>query len=320
MRCLIAVLSLAALLLSMPLHAAQATAGNPTGRPVGTAVQNPRTYRHQRHRRNVGGPAIAQCGGPGAEPADRTNRRHHIDNRQRPVCACRTGCGRYVLEAVDATGQIVGTSSFIFAAPGTTVAATVTATSGAASAVNTVTGSAATLTTAAQSVKYAAVAAGVTAWSLPVAWQQPAHPAKLGDSPAIAEGLDVGRRRSQNRVPRSRVALGVAGARSNNNGADSRSQRGSDDRFGPLSLKSTIALTNIGIDTNVFNAASSDDPQSDFTMTFTPVTDLWLRMGRTWISGRIDVDWVYYQTVCVGAFGQCRLPDRSGPGHSIGWR
>ena len=67
-------------------------------------------------------------------------------------------------------------------------------------------------------------------------------------------------------------------------------------RFGPLSLKSTIALSNIGIDTNVFNAASNDNPQSDFTMTFTPVTDMWLRMGRTWISGRIDVDWVYYET------------------------
>jgi hypothetical protein len=69
--------------------------------------------------------------------------------------------GRYVLEAVDAGGQIVGTSSFIFAAPGTTVAATVTATSGAMSGANTVSGFAATLTTAAQSVKYAAVAAGV---------------------------------------------------------------------------------------------------------------------------------------------------------------
>ena len=67
-------------------------------------------------------------------------------------------------------------------------------------------------------------------------------------------------------------------------------------RFGPLSLKSTVALSNVGIDTNVFNAASSDKPQSDFTMTFTPVTDVWLHMGRTWISGRVDVDWVYYQT------------------------
>ena len=31
-------------------------------------------------------------------------------------------------------------------------------------------------------------------------------------------------------------------------------------------------------------------------MTLSPVTDLWLRLGRTWISGRIDIDWVYYQT------------------------
>jgi len=67
-------------------------------------------------------------------------------------------------------------------------------------------------------------------------------------------------------------------------------------RFGPLSLKSTVALSNVGIDTNVFNAASDDNPQSDFTMTFTPVTDMWLRMGRTWVGGRIDVDWVYYET------------------------
>lgn len=66
-------------------------------------------------------------------------------------------------------------------------------------------------------------------------------------------------------------------------------------RFGPLALKSTIALNNIGIDTNVFNVTGAENPQSDFTMTFTPMTDVWLRMGRTWISGRIDVDWVYYR-------------------------
>lgn len=65
-------------------------------------------------------------------------------------------------------------------------------------------------------------------------------------------------------------------------------------RFGPLSLKSTIALSNLGIDTNVFNQADADQPQSDFTMTFTPSTDVWLRMGRTWLSGTIHVDWVYY--------------------------
>ena len=77
--------------------------------------------------------------------------------------------GNYVLELVDAAGQVLGTSSFIYAAAGTTVAATVTATSGALSAVNTVTGLAATLsTTAAESVKYAAVAAGVAGMVAPV--------------------------------------------------------------------------------------------------------------------------------------------------------
>lgn len=66
-------------------------------------------------------------------------------------------------------------------------------------------------------------------------------------------------------------------------------------RLGPLALKSTIALSNIGVDTNVFNEADVENPQSDFTMTFTPTTDLWLRLGRTWISGRVNVDWVYYR-------------------------
>ena len=65
-------------------------------------------------------------------------------------------------------------------------------------------------------------------------------------------------------------------------------------RLGPLSLKSTIALTNLGVDTNLFNRADVDQPQSDFTMTFSPTTDVWLRMGRTWITGTVDVDWIYY--------------------------
>lgn len=65
-------------------------------------------------------------------------------------------------------------------------------------------------------------------------------------------------------------------------------------RLGPLSLKSTIALTNLGVDTNVFNRADADQPQSDFTMTFSPTTDVWLRMGRTWVTGTVDVDWIYY--------------------------
>ena len=70
--------------------------------------------------------------------------------------------GSYVVEIVDAAGQIVGTSSFVSAAAGSAAAVTVTVSSGALSAVSTVSGLAATLTTtAAESVKFAAAAAGV---------------------------------------------------------------------------------------------------------------------------------------------------------------
>ena len=75
--------------------------------------------------------------------------------------------GNYVLELVDASGQVIGTSPFIFAPAGTTVSTTVTATSGAASA-NRDRGFAATLTsTALESVKYAAAAAGVAGMVTP---------------------------------------------------------------------------------------------------------------------------------------------------------
>ena len=66
-------------------------------------------------------------------------------------------------------------------------------------------------------------------------------------------------------------------------------------RFGPLSMKSTIALSNLGSDSNVFNEADGDRQPSDFTLTFTPTTDLWLRMGRTWVSGTMGLDWIYYK-------------------------
>ena len=72
--------------------------------------------------------------------------------------------GSYVIELVDATRRIIGTSGFIIAPPGTLVSsATVMATAGVLNAVTTsATGVVATLTsTAARSVTFAAAAAGV---------------------------------------------------------------------------------------------------------------------------------------------------------------
>lgn len=165
MRYLAAVFALAALA-PMPLHAAQATAAART-RPASTAVQSSAPVA-------ISGTVVTSAGQP--LPATVVRVRNLLTGRIAGTTSTTGGgqfalagldAGRYVLEAVDAAGQIVGTSSFIFAAPGTTVAATVTATSGAMSAANTVTGFAATLNSAAQSVKYAAVAAGVAGMVAP---------------------------------------------------------------------------------------------------------------------------------------------------------
>jgi hypothetical protein len=66
-------------------------------------------------------------------------------------------------------------------------------------------------------------------------------------------------------------------------------------RIGPMFVNPTIALTNAGVDTNVFNEATQESPKKDFTLTVTPATDVWLRMGRTWLNGSVHEDLVYYQ-------------------------
>ena len=66
-------------------------------------------------------------------------------------------------------------------------------------------------------------------------------------------------------------------------------------RIGPLFINPTLALTNAGVDTNVFNDPDSVVPRKDFTVTVTPATDLWLRFGRSWINAGVKEDIVYYQ-------------------------
>lgn len=66
-------------------------------------------------------------------------------------------------------------------------------------------------------------------------------------------------------------------------------------RLGPFWLSPTVALTNAGVDTNVFNEPTAETPQSDFTLTVTPATDWWLRMGRTWLTGNVKEDLVWFK-------------------------
>jgi hypothetical protein len=66
-------------------------------------------------------------------------------------------------------------------------------------------------------------------------------------------------------------------------------------RMGPLWMNPSIGISHLGIDQNVFNDAPDRQPKQDFTMTVTPKTDLWLRMGRSWLSASIDEEIVWFQ-------------------------
>jgi len=63
-------------------------------------------------------------------------------------------------------------------------------------------------------------------------------------------------------------------------------------RIGPLYVNPTIALSNAGQDTNVFDEAPN--PKTDFTVTISPGTDLWLRFGPTWFQSNIKEDLVWF--------------------------
>jgi hypothetical protein len=49
------------------------------------------------------------------------------------------------------------------------------------------------------------------------------------------------------------------------------------------------------VDTNVFNDPPDVVPREDFTITIAPKTDLWLRLGRTWLSGAFVEEIVWYR-------------------------
>ena len=66
--------------------------------------------------------------------------------------------------------------------------------------------------------------------------------------------------------------------------------------FGPLLMTPSFAVTNIGIDTNVFYEPGFADPKQDFTLTMTPRADLWLHAGRTLFSAVVKEDLVWYRT------------------------
>lgn len=63
-------------------------------------------------------------------------------------------------------------------------------------------------------------------------------------------------------------------------------------RVGPLAATPSIALTNVGVDTNVFNEWI--EPKQDWTATATPKADMWLRLGRARMSATASGSFVYF--------------------------
>ena len=83
-------------------------------------------------------------------------------------------------------------------------------------------------------------------------------------------------------------------------------------QLGPLYINPTISLTNVGVDNNVFNETDDQNPKRDFTLTFTPASDFWLRFGPTWIDGNIKEDLIWFQQ-----YSSERTANTS---YRLGWR
>jgi hypothetical protein len=79
---------------------------------------------------------------------------------------------------------------------------------------------------------------------------------------------------------------------------------------GPVMLNPVVELKNFGIDTNVFNEPP-DRAKRDFTFTLSPQTELWMRMGRTWMTGNVHEDIHWYQTYTTERAGNT--------GYTLAW-
>ncbi|HTK29884.1 MAG TPA: outer membrane beta-barrel protein [Vicinamibacterales bacterium] len=65
-------------------------------------------------------------------------------------------------------------------------------------------------------------------------------------------------------------------------------------RFGPLRFTPSIALTNLGVDNNVFN--DDTNPKQDTTAAIGPQADLWMHIGHSQFTGKVSGQYLYFGT------------------------
>ena len=63
-------------------------------------------------------------------------------------------------------------------------------------------------------------------------------------------------------------------------------------RFGALRFTPSIAVSSVGVDSNVFNEA--DDPKQDTTAAVGPAVNLWLKTGAARLSGKASGQYLYF--------------------------
>jgi hypothetical protein len=63
-------------------------------------------------------------------------------------------------------------------------------------------------------------------------------------------------------------------------------------RLGPLRFTPSIAITNVGVDDNVFN--EDLDPKRDTTAALGPAVNLWMNLGRARLSGKASGQYLYF--------------------------
>jgi hypothetical protein len=64
-------------------------------------------------------------------------------------------------------------------------------------------------------------------------------------------------------------------------------------QFGWLALDPRLSVRDVGVDTNVFNAANAT--RTDLTATVGPEVASWVRAGRLYLNGMTTVGWTYFQ-------------------------
>ena len=65
----------------------------------------------------------------------------------------------------------------------------------------------------------------------------------------------------------------------------------------PLVLSPTVQLTDLGWDDNVFRVSKDNHPIGDFTATFSPAIQATLRASRVRVTGRSQVNFIYFRRV-----------------------